>query len=62
MTKFQHIHETVIIIIIYFVHLSPTSNHPHPLQRLVVDEDDNRKFKLDRFDEGHHTVTRQLKV
>ena len=39
-----------------FVILTPTSNHFHPLQvencdsnsRLVVDEDDNDKFRLER--------------
>ena len=39
-----------------FFNLSPTSNHLHPLQvencdsnsRLVVDEDDNGKFRLER--------------
>ena len=38
-----------------FFNLPPTSNHPHPLQvencdsnsRLVVDEDDNGKFRLE---------------
>ena len=39
-----------------FINFSPTSNHLHPLQvencasnsRLVVDEDDNGKFRLER--------------
>ena len=39
-----------------FFNLSPTSSHLHPLQvkncdsnlRLVVDEDDNGKFRLER--------------
>ena len=39
-----------------FVNFSPTSRHLHPLQvencgsnlRLVVDEDDNGKFRLER--------------
>ena len=39
-----------------FCNFSPTSNHLHPLQvencdsnsRLVVDEDDNDKFRLER--------------
>ena len=39
-----------------FIHFSPTSNHFHALQvencdsnsRLVVDEDDNAKFRLER--------------
>ena len=39
-----------------FLHFSPTSTHLHPLQvencdsnsRLVVDEDDNDKFRLER--------------
>ena len=42
--------------IVIFFNFSPTSNHLHPLQvencdsnsRLVVDEDDNGKFKLER--------------
>ena len=42
-------------ITIFFI-FSPTSNHLHPLQveicdsnsRLVVDEDDNGKFRLER--------------
>ena len=40
----------------YFFHLPPTSSHLHPLQvencdsnsRLVVDGDDNGKFRLER--------------
>ena len=40
-----------------FVNLSPTSDHLHPLQvencgsnsRLVVDEDDNGKLRLERL-------------
>ena len=39
-----------------FLHLPPTSSHLHPLQvencdsnsQLVVDEDDNSKFRLER--------------
>ena len=39
-----------------FLHFSPTSSHLHPLQvencdsnsRLVVDEDDNGKLRLER--------------
>ena len=42
---------------VILLNLSPTSNHLHPLQvencdtnpRLVVDEDDNGKFRLERF-------------
>ena len=42
---------------VIFLNLPPTSNHLHPLQvencdsnsRLVVDEDDNGKFRLERF-------------
>ena len=42
---------------IFFI-FSPTSGHLHPLQvencdsnsRLVVDEDDNGKFRLERFE------------
>ena len=42
-----------------FFHFSPTSNYLHPLQvencdsnsRLVADEDDNDKFRLERVDE-----------
>ena len=42
--------------IVIFFNLSPTSNHLHPLQvencdsksRLVVDDDDNGKFRLER--------------
>ena len=41
---------------VIFFNFSPTSNHLHPLQvencdsnsRLVVDEDDNGKFRLER--------------
>ena len=40
----------------FFLHLPPTSSHLHSLQadncdsnsRLVVDEDDNSKFRLER--------------
>ena len=43
---------------IIFFNLSPTSSHLHPLQvencdsnsRLVVDEDDDGKFRLERVD------------
>ena len=42
-----------------FFNFSPTSNHLHPLQvencdsnsRLVVDEDDNGKFRVERVNE-----------
>ena len=48
--------EMSLIIVISFFHLSPTSSHLHPLQvencdsnsRLVVDEDDNGKFSIER--------------
>ena len=41
-----------------FLHFPPTSSHLHPLQvencdsnsRLVVDENDNGKFRLERVD------------
>ena len=44
--------------ITYIFHLSPNSGHFHPLQvencdsnsRLVVDEDDNGKFRLERVE------------
>ena len=44
---------------VIFFDFSPTSNHPHPLQaencgsnsRLVVDEDDNGKFRPERVEE-----------
>ena len=47
-----------------FFHLSPTSSHLHPLQvencdsnsRLVMDEDDNGKFKLERVNKGEGLV------
>ena len=43
-------------MVIFFFNFSPTSNHLHPLQVencdrnswLVVDEDDNGKFRLER--------------
>ena len=45
-----------------FFNFSLTSNHLHPLQvenfdsnsRLVVDEDDNGKFRLEKVDDGHY--------
>ena len=45
-----------------FFHLSLTSSHLHPLQvencgsnsRLVMDEDDNGKFRLKRVNEHHN--------
>ena len=45
-----------------FFNFSPTSNHLHPLQvencdsnsRLVVGEDDNGKFRLERVKTGFH--------
>ena len=44
-----------------FNNFSPTSNHLHPLQvencdsnsRLVVDEDENNKFRLERTNVGN---------
>ena len=50
----QKFYDTVLIITMYFFHLPPTSSHLHPLQvencvsnsRLVVNEDDNGKFRL----------------
>ena len=47
---------TVLKITVYFFHWSPTSSHFHPLQvencdrnsPLVVDEDENSKFRLER--------------
>ena len=46
----------VYLYIVIFFNFSPTSNHLHPLQiencdsnsRVVVDEDDNSKFRLER--------------
>ena len=51
---YQYIHVAISF------NLSPTSNHLHPLQvencesnsRLVVDEDDNGKFRLERVEEA----------
>ena len=50
----ENFHGTVLIITISVFHLSPTTSHLHPLQvencnsnsRLVVDEDDNGKFRF----------------
>ena len=47
-----------------FFNFSPTSNHLHPLQvencdsnsRLVVDEDDNGKFRLERVKALRHLI------
>ena len=44
---------------VIFFNFSPASNHPYPLQvencdrnlRLVVDEDDNGKFRLERVND-----------
>ena len=52
----EHFHETVLILTMSFLKLSPTSGHLHPLQvencdsdsRLVVDEDDYGKLRLER--------------
>ena len=48
-----------------FFNFSPTSSHLHPLQvencdsnsRLVVDEDDNGKFRLERERVNQHKQT-----
>ena len=50
--------------VIIFFNFSPTSHHVHPLQvencesnsRLVVDEDDNGKFRLERVKWGVNIV------
>ena len=47
-----------------FFNFSATSNHLHPLQvencdsnsRLVVDKDDNGKFRLQRVNNDHFTL------
>ena len=39
---------------VIFFNLSPTSSHHHPL---VVDEDDNGKFRLERVNPGYVNVT-----
>ena len=52
----DNFHETVLIIAVIVLYLSPASSHLHSLQvencdsnsRLVVDEDDNGKFRLER--------------
>ena len=52
----QIIFKELFLKITYIFHLSPTSSHLPPLQiencesnsRLVVDEDDNGKFRLER--------------
>ena len=52
----DNFHGTVLIITASFFYLPPTSSHFHPLQavncesnsRLVLDEDDNGKFRLHR--------------
>ena len=52
-----------------FVNFSPTSSHLHPLQvencdsnlRLVVDEDDNGKFGLERVNHAKLQVCKSLK-
>ena len=59
----ENFHGTVLIpliIIISLFHLPPTSSHFYPLQvencdsnsRLVVDEDDNGKFSLERVNDS----------
>ena len=60
-----------------FFNFSPTSNHLHPLQvencdsdsRLVVDEDDNGKFRLERVNSfyiftitGERVINKQVLV
>ena len=50
--------KVVVQFVAIFFAFSPTSNHLHPLQvencdsnsRLVVDEDDNGEFRLERVD------------
>ena len=59
-------HETVLPIHGNFRHFSPTSNHLHSLQvencgsnsRLVVDEDDNSKFRIERVTIAGKTIVR----
>ena len=54
-------------IAIFFT-FSPTSNHLHPLQgencdsnsRLVVDEDDNGKFRLERVNKLYSHIVRYV--
>ena len=49
---------------VIFFNFSLTSSHLHPLQvencdsnsRLVVDEDDNGKFRLERVKLSHHAL------
>ena len=49
-----------------FMNFSPTSNHLHPLEvencdsnsRLVVDEDDNGKLRLERVKQHHEDTGR----
>ena len=49
---------------VIFFNFSLTSSHLHPLQvencdsnsRLVVDEDDNGKFRLERVKLAHHAL------
>ena len=51
-----------------FFHSSPTLSHLHPLQvencdsnsRLVVDEDDNGKFRLERVEKCSYSNMNQL--
>ena len=53
-----------------FFTFSPTSSHLHPLQvencdsnsRLVVDEDDNGKFRLERVNKVNKLKTRDKKM
>ena len=54
--KKENFHQTALRIHDNFLDFSPTSSHLHPLQvencnsnsRLVVDKDDNGKFRLER--------------
>ena len=51
-----------------FLHLPPTSSHLHPPQvenydsnsRLVVDEDDTVKFRLERFKHGGSYIVARI--
>ena len=53
---------------VIFFNCSPTSNHLHPLQvgncdsnsRLVVDEDDNGKFRLERVERCIFSINRKF--
>ena len=55
---------------VIFFNLSPTSNHLHPLQvencdsnsRLVVDEDDTDKFRLERVKDNCKLKEQQYRM